>query len=161
MIDMSNIDNRFTPVTRKNPASQIGLSLLTFGIVVLIFALVAFQIGHEIASNIKVANEIASPTSLPLETQPATAVPPTNPALPPTVPAPPTAELVPPSSNKPGVAATSTPVSTAKPAAPVPTATVKPAAPAPTATAKPAPAQRKPVAPASGSSQPRPTTKPS
>jgi hypothetical protein len=147
---MTNKNTGYTIPTRKNHISQGWLSLLTFGVVVLIFALVAYQIGHEVASNIKVATEVGSPASLPVETQPVIVASPTGPALPPTVPAQSTAEVALPASNKPQATATSTPVP-AKSTAPAPTA--KPAVPAQM--------QQKPAAPASSSSKPRPTTKPS
>ena len=148
---MTNNGARFaTTENRKSQGKGGWLSLLTFGVVVLIFALVAYQIGHEVAGNIKVATDSTGPASLPVETQTATGALPTNPVLPPTIPAQAPAEVALPPSNKPGIAVTPTP------------APVKSALPAPTAKpAPPAPAQQKPVAPAVSNSKPRPTTKPS
>lgn len=124
-----------TLAKRKAPFGAVW-SLLTFSVVFLIFALIAYQIGHEVASTIR-AREVAPPA----QSEQLPAPTPDVPFVPPVV-------ALPPSNKSSGVTN--------------PTATPSKGLTPPPNTRRPAPAATaKPAAPRASAPQPKPTTKPS
>lgn len=101
------------PAKRKTPLGA-GWSLLTVGLVFLIFALIAYQIGHEVASNIRATNGREQAPLAPAEQLPVAATPSVM-ALPP--------------SNKPRIATNPPATPPTNKRQPAPAATAKPAAP--------------------------------